>query len=120
MDIRSLRSLSGWSREDLAKRSGVHIASVYLIERVGTAGPEDDALMLRVLLADRQSKSLRRLLVNGFSPAEHANDAFLAASAGEPHCASYSDASRRAVPRRGDVDEPQVLQGVCPGVRATC
>lgn len=53
MHVRSLRMLSRWSREDLARRSGVSIASVYLIERLGTAGPEDDALIARVLLADR-------------------------------------------------------------------
>lgn len=120
MDVRSLRLLLGWSRENLAKRSGVPIASVYLIERMGTAGPEDDALMVRVLLVDRKSRSLKRLLVNEFSPAEHANDAFLAAPASEPHPSSYPDASRRAAPRCGDIDELRVLQGACPGVPATC
>lgn len=120
MDVRSLRLLSGWSREDLAKRGGVPIASVYLVERMGTAGPEDDALMIRALLADRKSKSLKRLLVNEFSPAEHANDAFLAAPAGEPHPSSYPDPSRRAAPRCGDIDELRVLQSACPGERATC
>jgi len=91
----------------LAKRSGVAVASVYLIERMGTAGPEDDALMVRALLADRKSKSFTRRLVNEFSPAEHANDASVAAPASEAHPSSYLDESRD-------------LQGACPGVRATC
>ena len=55
------------------------IASGFLNERMGTAGPEDDALIIRVLLAGRRSKSLQRLSVNEFSPAEHANDASVAA-----------------------------------------
>lgn len=120
MDVRSLRLLLGWSREDLAKRSGVPIASVFLNERMGTAGPEDDGLMVRVLLADQRSRSLKLLLVDEFSPAEPADDASLAASASEWHASSRPDAVRRAAPRRGDVDEPQVLQDACPRVPATC
>ncbi|RYE93865.1 MAG: XRE family transcriptional regulator [Oxalobacteraceae bacterium] len=120
MDVRSLRLLLGWSREDLAKRSGVPIASVYLIERMGTAGPEDDGLMIRVLLADRKSKSLKRLLVNEFSPTEPANDVSLAAPASELHASSQPEASRHTAQRCDGIDEPRVLQGACPGVPATC
>jgi len=35
----------GWSFEKLAKESGVAVASAYLLERMGTAGPEEDAKM---------------------------------------------------------------------------
>ena len=46
----------GWSFEKLAKTSNVAVASVYLLERMGTAGPEDDASIWDVLnkhLAER-------------------------------------------------------------------
>jgi transcriptional regulator with XRE-family HTH domain len=33
----------GWSRERLASESGVSVASVYLVERMQTAGLSDDA-----------------------------------------------------------------------------
>lgn len=35
----------GWSREDLARYSGVSVASVYLIERIGSSTESDDANM---------------------------------------------------------------------------
>ena len=37
------RMTIGWSREQLASASSVSVASVYLLERMGTSGPEDDA-----------------------------------------------------------------------------
>ena len=37
----------GWSHEQLARASGVSVASVYLLERMGTAGPEDDTRILQ-------------------------------------------------------------------------
>jgi len=36
------RIFLGWSHEQLARLSGVSVASVYLLERLGTAGPDDD------------------------------------------------------------------------------
>ena len=43
------RTSLGWSFEQLAKESGVEVASVYLLERLGTAGPDDDARMWDIL-----------------------------------------------------------------------
>ena len=40
----------GWTVERLAEQSGVSIASVYLLERLGTAGPDDDARILGCLV----------------------------------------------------------------------
>ena len=45
MNVRVARMSLGWSFERFAKESGVAVASVYLLERMGTAGPEDDAKM---------------------------------------------------------------------------
>lgn len=35
----------GWSREDLARYSGVNVASVYVLERLGSSTEQDDARM---------------------------------------------------------------------------
>ncbi len=40
--MRELRMRLGWSEARLAKESGVTIASVFLVERLGTAGTADD------------------------------------------------------------------------------
>jgi len=53
------RMLVGWSREQLARASGVSVAAVYLLERMGTAGLEDDA-QIRNVLAQRRSEHTRR------------------------------------------------------------
>lgn len=45
----SLRVSFGWSREKLAHKSGVEVAAVYLLERTGTAGSEDDTKILNAL-----------------------------------------------------------------------
>ena len=45
----------GWSREQLARASGVGVAAIYLLERMGTAGPEDDA-RIRSGLAQGKAK----------------------------------------------------------------
>lgn len=53
----------GWSREDLARISGVEIASIYLLERLGTAGPRDDKRIQDALadgLAKQSYRALRR------------------------------------------------------------
>ena len=53
----------GWSREDLARYSGVSVASVYLIERFGSSTEGDDARMREALtrgLAARGVESSRR------------------------------------------------------------
>ena len=41
----------GWSREHLAQISGVQVAAIYLLERLGSAGPEDDQ-RIRDAIAD--------------------------------------------------------------------
>jgi len=45
----------GWSREQLARASGVTVAAVYLLERMGYAGSEDDA-RVRKSLAEGKAK----------------------------------------------------------------
>lgn len=53
----------GWSREDLARYSGVSVASVYLIERLGSSSENDDARMRDALaraLAARGAELSRR------------------------------------------------------------
>lgn len=40
----------GWSREQLARASEVDVAAVYLFERMGTAGAEDDARIRSALI----------------------------------------------------------------------
>ena len=47
--LQSFRAEFGWSREKLAHESGVQVSSVYLLERLGTAGPEDDAKVFNTL-----------------------------------------------------------------------
>ena len=42
MSVQSARMGLGWSIEKLANESGVAVASIYLLERMGSAGPEDD------------------------------------------------------------------------------
>ena len=66
MNVRSARMSLGWSIEKLAKESRVTVASVYLLERMGTAGPEDDAKMWDVLngrLAERSPEAAGRTQV---------------------------------------------------------
>ena len=53
------RMTLGWSREQLARASGVSAASVYLLERLGSAGPEDDA-RIRNGLAQGKADYARR------------------------------------------------------------
>jgi transcriptional regulator with XRE-family HTH domain len=40
----------GWSRERLAVESGVSVASIYLLERALTAGPDEDARIREALV----------------------------------------------------------------------
>lgn len=54
------RMTIGWSREQLARASGVSVASVYLLERMGTAGPEDDARVQNALAKGRSKLVPRR------------------------------------------------------------
>ena len=52
----------GWSREDLARYSGVSVASVYLVERLGNSTEYDDGRIRDALargLAARGSESKR-------------------------------------------------------------
>ena len=53
------RMTVGWSREQLAQASGVEVSAVYLLERMGSASPEDDARM-RTALAQRKAEHGRR------------------------------------------------------------
>ena len=39
-----------WSREQLARASGISVAAVYLFERMGTAGLEDDVRIRSTLI----------------------------------------------------------------------
>lgn len=48
----------GWTREQLAMASGVSVAAVYLFERMGTAGVDDDA-RIRNALAEAGSECAR-------------------------------------------------------------
>jgi transcriptional regulator with XRE-family HTH domain len=53
----------GWSREDLARYSNVSLASIYLIERLGSATPDDDVRIRNALargLAKQVSNSNTR------------------------------------------------------------
>ena len=45
----------GWSREQLARASGVTVAAVYLLERMGSAGSKYDA-RIRKSLAEGKAK----------------------------------------------------------------
>ena len=47
----------GWSHERLARASGVTVAAVYLLERLGSAGLEDDA-RIRNSLAEEKAKQV--------------------------------------------------------------
>lgn len=58
------RIMLGWSREQLAQVSGVSLASVYLFERMGTAGLEDDARIRNGLAQGKVSKA--RVVANAF------------------------------------------------------
>ena len=60
----STRMGLGWLPEQLAQKSGVSTASVYLLERMGTAGPEDDA-RIRNTLTKGQVERSRRTLAKG-------------------------------------------------------
>jgi hypothetical protein len=52
--------LLGWSETYLAKVSGVSAASIYLIERMGSAGDVDDGL-IRAALAHGKEERFRRV-----------------------------------------------------------
>ncbi len=43
------RALIGWSRDQLAEASNVPVSSIYLLERLGTAGTQDDKQILAAL-----------------------------------------------------------------------
>ena len=43
------RMMLGWTREQLAQMSGVSLASVYLFERMGTAGSNEDVRIRNAL-----------------------------------------------------------------------
>lgn len=101
MDIRSIRMLLGWSREELAKQSGVSFASVYLLERMGAAGPRDDLLITRTLLEAHRRRSRNLLFGNDAVPLEHATD----------DTAVMPAAERRAPPERRDEQPPKVPLG---------
>lgn len=62
----------GWSREQLARASGVSVAAVYLLERMGTAGPEDDA-RIRTVLAQGRVEHVRHHAVD-LGPPQNANE----------------------------------------------
>jgi len=52
----------GWSREKLARQSGVSVASVYLIERIGGSIETDDARVREALqrgLAEQDAELAR-------------------------------------------------------------
>lgn len=49
----------GWSYEQLARASMVEVASIYLLERTGTAGQHDD-ILIRHTLAREKAKRARR------------------------------------------------------------
>ena len=55
----------GWSRKQLSRASDVSVASIYLLERMGTAGPEDD-LRIRTVLARLKTKHGRQVFDLGF------------------------------------------------------
>ncbi len=48
----------GWTREQLAVASNVSVSAIYLLERVGTAGPEDD-VRIRAALAQAELERAR-------------------------------------------------------------
>jgi hypothetical protein len=69
----------GWSHERLARASNVDVASVYLLERMGTAGPEDDARIRRGLSQGKGERIVRHAdpAANDLGPPEapqHAGD----------------------------------------------
>lgn len=43
------RALLGWSRDQLAEASNVPVSSIYLLERLGSAGTQDDKRILAAL-----------------------------------------------------------------------
>ena len=59
MSEQSDRMELGWSREHLAKISGVDLAAIYLLERLGTAGFEADA-RIRKSLTKGKAESTQR------------------------------------------------------------
>jgi len=50
------RILLGWSHQYLAKISGVATASVYLLERTGSAGEQDDRCIRNALIKGKASQ----------------------------------------------------------------
>ena len=51
------RILLGWSHQYLAKISGVATASVYLLERKGSAGEQDDRCIRNALTMGKASRA---------------------------------------------------------------
>ena len=45
----------GWSREQLARASGVSVVAIYLLERMGAAGSEDDTRIQNALAQGKSS-----------------------------------------------------------------
>lgn len=104
MDVQSLRMMLGWSREELAKRSGVSFASVYLIERMETAGAQDDALIVRTLISSHRSRFPKLLIGRDAVSLDHSNDETATVPAGEPQpepSREMSQASKPLAPRHG-------------------
>lgn len=54
------RMLLGWTREHLARVSGVAVSSIYVLERLGSAGERDDEL-IRAALAEAKAMFSHRL-----------------------------------------------------------
>lgn len=119
MDIRSLRILLGWSKEDLARRSGVPFASVCLLERMGTAGPEGDALMTRVLLASHRSRFPKLLLGCDIVPLEPANDDCGIVLECDPQSESSREGSQPSTAGCGDTGKSHLPSAADPGMQAT-
>lgn len=46
---RAARALIGWSRDQLAEASNVPVSSIYLLERLGSAGSQDEKRILAAL-----------------------------------------------------------------------
>ncbi len=49
IEVRAARARLGWSRDQLAEASDVPVSSIYLLERLGSAGEQDDKRILAAL-----------------------------------------------------------------------
>ena len=63
----------GWSREDLARYSGVNVASVYLLERLGSSTESDDARIRDALARGLAAREAERGGQGGASSAADAD-----------------------------------------------